>query len=95
VRDLDDLLLRLDRHLERRRRFGKEHRVDVGRLELDVLVDPRLQLADADRLLVLYNDTPTSPADPLIGWWDYGSSISVNDGETFTVDIVTNLLTIA
>lgn len=47
------------------------------------------------RYAVLYNDTPTSPADPLIGWWDYGSSISVNDGETFTVDIVTNLLTIA
>lgn len=46
------------------------------------------------RYAVLYNDTPTSPADPLIGWWDYGSAISVNDGETFTVDIVTNLLTI-
>jgi hypothetical protein len=38
------------------------------------------------RYAVLYNDTPTSPADPLIGWWDYGSSISVLDGETFTVD---------
>lgn len=38
------------------------------------------------RYAVLYNDTPTSPADPLIGWWDYGSSISVNNGETFTVD---------
>jgi hypothetical protein len=47
------------------------------------------------RYAVLYNDTPTSPADPLIGWWDYGSPISVNDGETFTVDIVTNLLTIS
>ena len=38
------------------------------------------------RYAVWYNDTPTSPADPLIGWWDYGSSISVLDGETFTVD---------
>lgn len=38
------------------------------------------------RYVVLYNDTPTSPADPLIGWYDYGSSISLNAGETFTVD---------
>lgn len=38
------------------------------------------------RYAVLYNDTPTSPADPLIGFWDYGSSISVNNGESFTVD---------
>ena len=38
------------------------------------------------RYAVLYNDTPTSPADPLIAWWDYGSSISLANGETFTVD---------
>jgi len=38
------------------------------------------------RYAVLYNDSPTSPADPLIAWWDYGSSISLANGETFTVD---------
>ncbi len=38
------------------------------------------------RYVVLYNDTPTSPADPLIGWWDYGSDVSLANGETFTVD---------
>lgn len=38
------------------------------------------------RYVVIYNDTPTSPADPLIGWYDYGSSISLANGETFTVD---------
>lgn len=38
------------------------------------------------RYAVLYNDTPTSPADPLIGWWDYGSSITLADTETLTVD---------
>jgi hypothetical protein len=46
------------------------------------------------RYAVLYNDTPTSPADPLIQFWDYGSSISLNDTETFTVDFGTNILTL-
>ena len=35
--------------------------------------------------VVLYNDTQTSPADPLIGWWDYGSALTLQIGETFTV----------
>lgn len=38
------------------------------------------------RYAVLYNDTPTSPADPLIGWWDYGSSISLLDTEQLVID---------
>lgn len=38
------------------------------------------------RYAVLYNDSPTSPADPLIGYWDYGSTVTLNSGETFTVD---------
>lgn len=48
------------------------------------------------RYAVLYNDTPTSPADPLIGWFDYLSSITLNDGETFTVtlDAVNGILTV-
>ena len=49
------------------------------------------------RYAVLYNDTPSSPADPLIAWWDYGSSITVLTGETFTwdADASTGVLTIA
>lgn len=46
------------------------------------------------RYVVLYNDTPTSPADPLIGWWDYGSAITVLTGETFTVDFGASVLTV-
>lgn len=38
------------------------------------------------RYAVLYNDTPTSPADPLIAWWDYGSSITLADTEQLVVD---------
>ena len=50
-----------------------------------------LQYAD------LYNDTPTSPADPLIAFWNYGSSITLLDTETFTWDASasTGVLTIA
>lgn len=47
------------------------------------------------RYVVLYNDTPTSPADPLIAYWDYGSSITLLTGETFTVDFGASLFTIA
>lgn len=49
------------------------------------------------RYAVLYNDTPTSPADPLIGWWDYGTSITLNTGETFRVDFdpTSGVLTLA
>jgi hypothetical protein len=38
------------------------------------------------RYAVLYDDTPTSPADPLVGWWDYGSNLTMQSGETFQVD---------
>lgn len=36
------------------------------------------------RYLVLYNDDASS--DELIGWYDYGSSITLASGETLTVD---------
>jgi len=37
------------------------------------------------RYLALYNDTPTSPADPLIQFWDYGSTLTLNDTDSLTV----------
>lgn len=36
------------------------------------------------RYVILYNDTSTT--DLLIAYWDYGSSITLADGETFTID---------
>lgn len=38
------------------------------------------------RYVYLYNDTVTSPADPLIGYYDYGSSLTLNAGDSLTVD---------
>jgi hypothetical protein len=38
------------------------------------------------RYIVIYNDTPTSPADPLIGWYDRGSDITLADGDSLTID---------
>ena len=45
------------------------------------------------RYAVLYNDT--AAGDELIGYWDYGSSITLANGETFTVDFdgTTGILT--
>jgi hypothetical protein len=38
------------------------------------------------RYAAIYNDTPTSPADPGVCWYDYGSSVTLADGESFTLD---------
>lgn len=42
------------------------------------------------RYVVVYDDTPTSPADPLVGMWDYGAALTLTDGNTFTDDIQSN-----
>jgi hypothetical protein len=41
---------------------------------------------------VLYNKTATN--GPLIAWWDYGSSVTAADTETFTVNFGASVLTI-
>lgn len=46
------------------------------------------------RYAVIYDDTPTSPADPLVAYYDYGSSITVQNGESFQLDLPSTLCTI-
>lgn len=41
---------------------------------------------------VMYDDTHAS--DVLCNWWDYGSAITLNDGETFTVDFGASIFTL-
>jgi hypothetical protein len=45
------------------------------------------------RYVVIYNDTATN--DELIAWYDYGTSITLADGETLTVDFGTELFSLA
>ena len=46
------------------------------------------------RYVILYNDTPASPLDPLIGYWDYGSAVDLTSGQTFTVDFTGSIFTV-
>ena len=45
------------------------------------------------RHVVLYDDTVAG--DPLVGWWDYGSSITMANAETFTVDFTGAAITLS
>lgn len=38
------------------------------------------------RYAVLYNDTQTAPAKPLVGWWDYSVSTTLLTGESLLID---------
>ncbi len=45
------------------------------------------------RYVCIYDDTAAS--DQLINWYDYGSDITLADGETFTIDFGSSLFTLA
>lgn len=47
------------------------------------------------RYVVCYDNTPTSPADPLVCWHDYGGNVTLADTETFTYDLGANLFSLA
>lgn len=38
------------------------------------------------RYAVIYNDTTASPAKPLVAWIDYGTAVTMANGDTFVVD---------
>ena len=46
------------------------------------------------RYVVLFNQTATTPTDALIAYFDYGSTITVLQNETFTLDFGANLFTV-
>ncbi len=46
------------------------------------------------RHLIVYNDTPTSPANPLVARFDFGSDLTLASGETLLMDWTTSSWTI-
>lgn len=71
----------------------------TGGLYKLVLADPAAWTASGGsigpfRYAVLYNDTAAN--DPLIAWWDYGTAITLNAGDSIAVDFdpTTGVLTI-
>lgn len=48
----------------------------------------------AFQYVVIYDDTPTSPADPLVCWFDYASAVTLLNTETFTLDFGSSLYTV-
>jgi len=46
------------------------------------------------RFVVIYNDTPTSPADPLLAFYDFGSDLTLVSGESLTIDFTTSTYTV-
>jgi len=38
------------------------------------------------RYIVIYNSSTSTPANALIGYYDYGSNLTLNNGETLTID---------
>ncbi len=46
------------------------------------------------RRLAIYNNTPSSPLDPLLGHFDFGSDLTLASGETLTIDWTTSSWTV-
>lgn len=46
------------------------------------------------RYATVYNTTPTTPLKPLVSWFDYGSSISLNAGDTFQISWASGFFTV-
>lgn len=72
-----------------------EHTTGTVTITADDLVLTASGAVATFRYVVVYNDDPTSPADPLICWFDHGSDVTLANGETYTIDFTGGLATLA
>jgi len=61
----------------------------------DLVITASGGASSAFQYVVIYNNTPISPADPLVGFYDYGSALTLNNGESLTIDFTTSTFTLA
>jgi len=62
------------------------HVTGTYKLELNNLVLTASGAVATFRYVVVYNDGTAVKVDPLMGWYDHGSNVTLANGETFTVD---------
>ena len=62
------------------------HTAGVYKLTLTDLVLSATGAVATFRRVVVFNQTQTSPVDPLLGHYDHGSDVTLANGETYTID---------
>ena len=67
----------------------------VVSLDTDVVVTATAGGIGSFQYVILYNSSSTTPTNAVIGWYDYGSAISLADTETFTISASTLFTTTA
>lgn len=60
----------------------------------DVTITANADSIGPFRYGVVYNDTPTSPADPLVGFVDYGSAVTLGNAESLLFDFPATTFTV-
>lgn len=72
-----------------------EHTTGTVTLTVNDLVLTASGAVATFRYVAIYDDDPTSPADPLVAWYDHGSDVTLANGETYTLDFTGGLFTLA
>lgn len=60
---------------------------------VDIVITASGGALEAFQYIVLYNEDAAN--DELIAWWDYGSALTLQDGDSFTIDFGASTFTLA
>lgn len=53
----------------------------------DVLITATTGSFGPFRYILIYDDTPVAPADPLVGYWDIGIATTITPGNSLEIDL--------